>query len=126
MVARFPALESSPRSNYHSLLVHTDPVAPLGWCAGTDLHSLGAPGGRRVLPVLCPPFFHLPQGECRIIGCVCWVPWDPGPVLLELCSWGHLSQREWGTDTSVWSLTDWLSPKCPEACVLQPYTDMGL
>ena len=30
---------------------------------GTDLHSLGAPGGRSVLAVLCPPPYACPRGS---------------------------------------------------------------
>ena len=34
-------------------------------------------------PRPCPPHLHL---SCRIPGCAHLAPWDPGPVLLELCS----------------------------------------
>ena len=82
MVARLPALELALCRNYHSLPVHTGLDAPRA-VGCTDLHSLGAPSGRRNLAVLCPPCLCPSQGERRIIGCVCPVPWDLGP----LCRW---------------------------------------
>ena len=60
--ARSPALESAPRSKYRSLPVCTDLGVP--WMAGgADLHSLGVPGGRSILAVLCPPRLGLSRGR---------------------------------------------------------------
>ena len=60
------------------------------------MHSLVAPGGRRVLAVLCSPYLRLFCGECRILSCFRLVPWDPGPVLLKLHSCGLISQKHQG------------------------------
>ena len=73
----------SPRNHLQSS-VRTGLDAP-GAAGGADLHSLGAPGGRRVLAVLCPPHLRLsPRTHSRILGCVpqhtgirglrCWNP----------------------------------------------------
>ena len=43
---------------------------------------MGAPRGRRVLAVLCPPRLCLSRGERRILDCVCSVPRIRG-----LCCW---------------------------------------
>ena len=85
----------SSHSNYRSLPVHTFLDAP--GVGGTDLYNLGAPSGRRVLAVLCPPYLCLSREECRILSCVRLAPSDPGPVLLELRSQGRGSRRQQGT-----------------------------
>ena len=53
-----------------------------GWHRCTDPHRLGAPGGRGVLAVLCPPGLRLSRGERRILGCVPGAL-GSGPALLE-------------------------------------------
>ena len=99
-VARSAALESAPP---------VTTAAPR--CSrGADLHSLGAPRGRSVpavlcpprLPrapgergvpaVLCPPCPHLSLGECRIRGYVCSAPWDLGSCVAGPALSGPLAQ----------------------------------
>ena len=66
-VASFPALESA------SAVTTTVSQSSGAWMLqgrGADLHSLGPPGGRSILDVLCPPGFCLSWGERRILGCV--------------------------------------------------------
>ena len=112
MAARSPALESDPAL--------TTPVSQTalawtlrGWSEWADLHSLGVPSGRRFLTVLCPICLCLSGGgECRIRGCVCSVPWDPGSVLLECCA-GARARKQQGTDSL---------PGAPAGSRLQPFT----
>ena len=77
----------SSHSNYYSL-----PVA-LAWMllgsGGADLHSLGAPSGRTVLTVLCPPPLHLSRGKHRILSCV-----HSGPGIRGLCCWNSAPRAE--------------------------------
>ena len=110
-LARSPALESAPAVTTtvsQSALAQMLPV--MGF---TDLHSLGAHGSRRVLAVLGPPRLRLSQGGAQDPRLCPLAPWDPGPVLLELNSWGCGSQRQQGTAPSAQSrgLTNRLIPE---------------
>ena len=65
----------------------------LGPHGSADLHSLGAPSGRRVLAVPCPPHFHLSWGKWRIDDCLFWCLWIQGPGCHWTCTSGdHLFQ----------------------------------
>ena len=87
-----------------------------GWHGCTDLHSLGAPSGRRVLAVLCPPRFCLPQGEGRIAG-FAWVPWVSRVLCCWTCAPGAASPAENRAQPPLSGArppTDWLVPNAPE------------
>ena len=73
----------SSRSNYLSLPVHTGLDAP-GWRGCSVLHTLQ--GAQQQESPRCPgtsPLLPVPGGV-QDPSYVCSVPWDPGPVLLEL------------------------------------------
>ena len=96
-LARFLALEwSSPCLINHSLPDRICLDAPGDQRGCADLHSLGAPSGRRVLTVLCPPHFCQSPGKAGYRLC------PLGQRSLgsgALCHWtytprGHLSEWE--------------------------------
>ena len=97
MAASLPSPVVSSQCNYGSS------QSALAWmlleAGATDLYSSGAPSGRSILTVLCPPHLSLSWGERRILNCV---PWGPG--IWDLCGWNPAprlgSQRQWGAAPS--------------------------
>ena len=102
-----------PCINYSSLPVCTGLGIPGAGMGALICTACRAPSGRRFLTVLCPICLCLSGGgECRIRGCVCSVPWDPGSVLLECCA-GARARKQQGTDSL---------PGAPAGSRLQPFT----
>ena len=86
-----------------------------GWHRCTDLHSLGAPSGRRVLAVLCSPRFCLSQGKAGLQALLGYLgypgscaagPVLPGLPLLQRIGLSHLCEPA--------GLPDWLVPNALE------------
>ena len=112
--ASSPALGSAPAAT--SLPVHRG-LDALGVGSPICTARRGAPRGRSVLAVLCPPGLRLSRRERRILGCVPRCPELLGPELLESRSWD-------GAAPSVWSRR----LRCswgPARCVLQPFRELG-
>ena len=92
VAARSPALESAHPVTTAAPSPHWPRCSEGGGGRVADLHSLGAPGSRRVLAVLCPPCLHLSRGDRFVHS----EPWDLGLVLLELRSRGCGTRRQQG------------------------------
>ena len=80
--ARSPALYSAPPFTTAALPLCTGLDA--SWSQGHHLISLGVPGDRSVLAVLCPSHLRLSQEYFGILGCVIQCPENWG-----LCCWNH-------------------------------------
>ena len=106
----------SSGSNYCSLPVHRGLDALGAW--GVDLHSLGAPGGRSIRAVLCPPGLRLSQRELPDPGLCSPAPWAPGHALLKSRSCGCTVPSARSRSLSCfWG---------PTRRTLQPFRELGL